>query len=160
MHKKPQKLNLTKPNYPWFSPLLRHPARKRIGPMLTKKQLLEAARGPRSWSASIKYIGLHCNDDYPCRLSTRPHKLKLFYQVWAYAVSTCICHVEIKHYLLTCLTQYVVQTNSVFALRGWQPLPTIISPDSVCHGSAPASEGTRGRPLKYWPHRPPTSDGH
>jgi len=30
IHKKPQKLNLTKSNSPWFSRLLRHPARKRM----------------------------------------------------------------------------------------------------------------------------------
>jgi len=35
IHKKPQKLNLTK-TQPWFSRLLQHPARKRIGPILTK----------------------------------------------------------------------------------------------------------------------------
>jgi len=49
IHKKPRKLNLTKPNEPWFSRFLRYPARKQIGPILTKKpQLPVPARG-KGW---------------------------------------------------------------------------------------------------------------
>jgi len=44
IHKKPQKLNLTKPNWLWFSRLLRHPARKQIGHILTKKTTAPGAR--------------------------------------------------------------------------------------------------------------------
>ena len=47
LNKKLQKLNLAKPTQPWFSRLLRHPARKWIRPILTKKTTAPGARTGR-----------------------------------------------------------------------------------------------------------------
>jgi len=76
--KKHTKLNLTKPYYSWFSHLLLHPARKCIGPILTKN----TAPGARTDIRCCGLWRLWC-----CNVIMSVHLTKLIYLKHRYYAS-------------------------------------------------------------------------
>ena len=72
---KPQKLNLTKPNQPWFSRILLHPVRQRIGPILT----IFCVNLYENLDKKYDNVGLVFKWSYECFMLSLAVRLRLFY---------------------------------------------------------------------------------
>jgi len=107
LNKKLQKLNLAKPTQPWFSRLLRHPARKWIRPILTKKTTAPGARTGRL-SGTYTYL-------WTCRCQWCVNTgFSLHPRHW---LSTCIS-LHPRHWLSTCISSAVDRTfMAIFTAR-------------------------------------------